>query len=146
MKKFPILAIDYGDKNFGLAISDSKGIVATPLETISITKRRNLNHIIEEILEICEEYKVKTILVGKPQQFKEEHSKTTDKINSFIKKLKKKTDIRIETHDESFSTSTAQNMLISSGQNTKSSRPKIDRVAATVFLQEFLNSKENSNE
>jgi putative Holliday junction resolvase len=143
---YPILAIDYGEKHFGLAISDSKGIVASPLEIISITKNRDINNVIGEILNVAKEYKTETILVGKPQSFTPEHKKTEKKIDSFIALLKKSTTIPILTHDESFSTSNAQNMLTSLGQSSKASRGKIDKIAATVFLQEFLNSKEKKNE
>jgi len=48
----PILAIDYGQKRFGIAISDSKGIVASPLEVLYITKNRGEDEIIKDILEI----------------------------------------------------------------------------------------------
>ena len=54
--------------------------------------------------------------------------------------LKESTTLPILNTDESFSTTEAQNMLLSTGQNTKSTRGKIDKISATVFLQEFLNS------
>ena len=145
-EKYPVLAIDYGQKNLGLAISDSKGIIATPLQVLSITKNRDLDKILEEILEICDDYKVKRILIGMPQIFSKEQEKSIKKIDDFISKLKTITTIPIVTYDESFSTTEAQNMLTSSGQNTKGSRKKIDKIAATVFLQEFLNSKEKHND
>jgi putative Holliday junction resolvase len=138
---YPILAIDYGEKNFGLAISDSKGIVASPLEVVSITKNRNLQTVIQEIVKIAQENRAKRILVGKPQSFTEEQKKTEEKIENFIELLGKATDTEIITWDESFSTTSAQNMLTSLGQNSRGSRGKIDKIAATVFLQEFLNSK-----
>ena len=137
---YPILAIDYGDKHFGLAISDTKGILAQPLDTISISQNRDINDVIKDILDIAEEQKAKTILVGMPQEFRDQYKKTTDKIKIFINRLKDHTKIPIITYDESFSTTWAQNMLISSGQTTKKSRRKIDSIAATIFLQEFLNS------
>jgi len=142
---YPILAIDYGEKHFGLAISDSKGVIASPLKVISITKNRDISNILEEITQVLEEYKIKTILVGKPQSFSEGHKKTEEKINSFISLLKKATSIPIQIWDESFSTTNAQNMLTSLGQSSKRSREKIDMIAATVFLQEFLNSKKDNN-
>ena len=145
MTKYPILAIDYGEKNFGLAISDSKGIIASPLETLSLSKRTYTENILEKILEIIAEYRVKTILLGYPQIFTKNQEKTLKKIDTFKEKLASKTDLPILLYDESFSTTTAQNMLTSTGQNTKSSRPKIDKVAATVFLQEFLNSNQEKN-
>lgn len=144
--EYPILAIDYGDKHFGLAISDSKGIIASPLEVISITKNKNRETIIEEILELAKEYRAKSILVGMPEAFIESQQKTVQKIQNFIKLLSQKTKLPIITYDESFSTTRAQNVLISSGQNTKGSRRKIDKIAATVFLQEFLNSETKNNE
>jgi len=143
---YPILAIDYGEKNFGLAISDSKGIIASPLEVISITKNRGIQIVIEEIIEIAKENRVKTILVGKPQSFTDEQKRTEEKIEKFIDLLRKATRIDILTWDESFSTTSAQNMLTSLGQNSRSSKGKIDKIAATVFLQEFLNSKNKKNE
>ncbi len=145
MTNYPILAIDYGDKHFGIAYSDFNGKIASPLDVISITKNRDINTVIEEILEICTEYRIKTILIGMPQKFKESHTKTEQKIQKFIEQIKGRTDIPIITHDESFSTISAQNMLTSSGQSIKKTRGKIDSIAATVFLQEFLNSKQKNS-
>ncbi len=142
----PILAIDYGDKRIGLAISDSKGILATPLEVLEITKRRNIDSLIEDILNILDENRVKTILLGKPQKFDKDDNSTVKKIERFKEKLSKQTTLPIVYQDESYSTTEAQNVLLSLGQNTKSSRHKIDKIAATVFLQEFLNSESNKNE
>ncbi len=141
MIEYPILAIDYGKKHFGLAISDSKGIIASPLDVLSITEHQGQTAIILQIIEICKEYKVKTILLGYPQAFVKNHSAAQKNISRFEYKIKQNTDIPIILYDESFSTTSAENMLISSGQNTKGFRTKIDKIAATVFLQEFLNSK-----
>jgi putative Holliday junction resolvase len=141
----PILAIDYGEKRFGIAISDSKGLIAAPLEVLEITDKTGINEIIEQILLIIDEYRVKTILLGKPQIFTQAHEKTPRKIEKFKEKLSLKTDLPIIYQDESYSTATAQNMLLSLGQNSKSSRGKIDKIAATVFLQEFLNSENKTD-
>jgi len=142
----PILAIDYGQKKFGLAISDSKGIVASPLDVLYITKRRGQEEIILDILRIIDEYKVQSILIGKPQVFETQYKKSTDKIDDFVKKLSSKTPLPILFQDESYSTIQAQNMLLSLGQNSKSSKGKIDMISATVFLQDFLNSIKKENE
>lgn len=144
--QYPILAIDYGEKHFGTAISDSKGVIASPLEVISITKNKNRNIIIEEILELAAENGAKSILVGMPQAFTQAQDETVRKVRNFIKSLSKKTNLPIVPYDESFSTTQAQNVLISSGQNVKSSRKKIDKIAATIFLQEYLNSRIQENE
>ncbi|HBB64824.1 MAG: hypothetical protein UR34_C0012G0008 [candidate division WS6 bacterium GW2011_GWC1_33_20] len=142
----PILAIDYGDKRFGLAISDSKGIIASPLEVLEVTKNRGIENVLNSILKIIEDYKVKTILIGKPQEFEEIYKRTSKKIQKFTDELSKITDLPIIFQDESYSTSQAQNMLLSLGQNSRSSKNKIDMIAATVFLQDFLNSESKQNE
>lgn len=141
MTDFPILAIDYGEKHFGLAYSDKNGIVATPLEVLSLTKRKTYDDIAEEIEAICEEYKIKTILLGTPQIFEKSQAKTISKISNFETILRNHTTLPVVHTDESFSTIEAQNMLLSTGQNIKSTRKKIDKVSAAIFLQEFLNSE-----
>ena len=136
----PILAIDYGDKKIGLAISDSNGIVASPLDVLRITKRRGLNEIFDDILLVVEEYKIKTILIGKPQVFQDSYTKSVKKIETFAKKLSELINIPVVFQDESYSTIQAQNMLLSLGQSSRSSKGKIDMISATLFLQDFLNS------
>ena len=145
MIEYPMLAIDYGDKHFGLAYSDSTGLIATPLEVLHLTKRKTQKNIIKEILQIAKEYNVKSILLGKPQIFTKKQEKTLKKITAFEDLLTQHTDLPILTTDESFSTIEAQNMLLSTGQNTKSTKGKIDKISATVFLQEFLNSNYQKN-
>ena len=124
----PILAIDYGQKRIGLAISDSKGIIASPLDVLRITDRHGVNKILEDILLIVDEYRVKSILIGMPQQFEYSYSKSINKIKSFAKKLADMTDKPIIFQDESYSTTQAQNMLLSLGQSTRSSKGKIDKI------------------
>jgi putative Holliday junction resolvase len=142
----PILAIDYGDRHFGIAISDSKGIIATPLKVLHSTKNGGFTPVIDEIVEIAKENRVKNVLIGKPQMFKDSYAKTIEKIENFKNQLSKVINIPIIFQDESYSTTEAQNMLTSLGQNTKRSKSKIDMVSATVFLQEFLNSNNQENE
>ena len=144
--QYPILAIDYGAKRIGLAISDSKGLIASPLTVLNVTKNMGINKIIEEIKAIIEEYRIKTILIGKPQAFQSTYTKSLKKIDSFAQEIKNDIKIPVIFYDESYSTIQAQNMLLSLGQNTKSTKGKIDMISATVFLQEFLNSKQSKNE
>lgn len=142
----PILSIDYGTKRIGLAVSDSKGLIASPLTVLNVTKNTGIDKIIEEIRAIIEEYRIKTILIGRPQAFQSTYNKSLKRIDSFAQKIKDNINIPVIFYDESYSTIQAQNMLLSLGQNTKSTRGKIDMISATVFLQEFLNSKQNKNE
>ena len=139
---YPVLALDYGTKRIGVAISDKYGIVATPLSTLRFTKNQNIIDLISQIVSISKEYDVQTILVGKPQTFEKSQEVNIRRIDDFINTLKKRTTIYIDTWDESYSTSNAKDMLLSLGQHFKKSKDKIDSVAASVFLQEYLNSKQ----
>ncbi len=138
--EFPILAIDYGKKHIGLAVSDNKGILCTPLSTLNITKNRDINSIIEEIKGVCEEYNVKSLLFGIPQSFTDSQKESEGNVEQFISKVLSMIDLPHQKYDESFSTSDAQNMLLSTGQNIKGSRYKIDSVAAATFLQQYLDN------
>ena len=142
MIQYPILAIDYGTKNIGLAISDFKGIIATPLQILQVRHNHGYDKIIEEIADICERNKVQTILLGKPQIFEISHIQTLKKIEKFEARLRNGVMLPIINYDESYSTVTAQDMLLYTKQTVKSSKSKIDSVAAAVFLQEFLNSNQ----
>ena len=145
MIQYPILAIDYGTKHIGLAISDFKGIISTPLEVLHVTPANGFEKIVEKIANICDLNKVQTILLGKPQMFEISHQKTLKKIEKFEEILINGVKLPILNYDESFSTVTAQDMLLYTSQSTKKSRKKIDSVAAAVFLQEFLNSNSSKN-
>lgn len=142
---FPILAIDYGARRIGLAISDNKGLVAQPLRTIRLlnkaTPQRQWEHIVNELNVSIKETQAKSLLIGVPQVFTSSQEKSLKKVLSFVELLKEAINLPTDTYDESFSTKTAQNMLLSTDQHTKKTRKKIDSVASAVFLQEFLNSK-----
>lgn len=138
---YPILAIDFGTKRLGIAVSDNNGVLSTPLETLRITKNRGILELIDDIKALTIEYRIQSILVGKPQSFNQEQEINHRRIDNFINTLAKRIELPIQTWDESFSTSTAKDMLLSTGQHFKQTKEKIDSVAASVFLQEYLNSK-----
>lgn len=146
MVQYPILAIDYGTKHIGIAISDFKGILAKPLEVLNVTPANTYEKIVEKISDICDNNKVQTILLGKPQIFEISQKATLKKIEKFEEILRNGIKLPIIYQDESYSTVTAQDMLLYTRQSTKRSRNKIDSVAAAVFLQEFLNSESKHND
>ena len=140
---YPILAIDFGKKHIGLAISDSKGFVCSPLKRINVTKGTKEAELINEIQKICIEYKIKSILIGYPQEVDDNHEVNKNRIDAFIKLIIEPLELPIIKWDESFSTKGAQDVLISQGRNLKRSKKNIDSIAASVFLEEYLNSKKS---
>jgi len=137
---FPILAIDYGDKRIGLAISDVKGTISSPLDTVQFTRNRGINEICKDIIEIGNSYRIKSILLGKPQAFVQTHNKIVKKIENFAIKLEKLSGMHIYFIDESYSSTEAKNVLLSFGQHGKKGRRNTDKMAAAIFLQSFLDN------
>jgi len=141
---YPILSIDYGQKHIGIAISDSKGLIASPLPVINITKKMNIDTVIQRIMELCNEYKIKSLLFGVPQPFKESHKINVERIQNFIKQVLEIINLPYFTVDESFSTREAKDMILSLGATKKKSKQKIDSVASAVFLQYFLDEQKQN--
>ncbi len=144
--KYPILAIDFGTKRIGLAISDNLGKVASPIAPIRVTKNSNEESLISEFKQIIGEHQISSLLIGMPQEFNESHKQNTDRINKFIDWLTHFIPLPYKTWDESFSTSSAMDMIVSAGSRVKKRKDMLDSISASIFLQEFLNSKENNHE
>lgn len=132
----PTLAIDYGEKYIGIAISDSTGLIATPLEVFQITEKTPLEANIRRIADLTKEYKVKSLLFGIPQAFTKAQERSVQKAQSFIDAVTEIITLPYTSTDESFSTSTAQNVILSTSRRLK--KKGVDKIAAAVFLQEYL--------
>lgn len=139
--EYPILAIDYGQKHIGIAISDSKGIVSSPLEVIQVTKTRTIELISKRLSEICSDRRVKSLLFGMPQSFEVEHNINQVRIQQFIDDITKEIKLPYTTYDESFSTAQAKDMIKEKGSNFKKKKNMIDSYAASIFLQEYLDNQ-----
>ncbi len=133
-----ILAIDYGRKRVGLAVTDSLKIIATGLETVHS----------KDIFDFLENYTAKehveTIVVGYPVNLKNEGSQSLQFINPFIKKLIKKfPNIEIDTYDERFTSKMAQAAMIEGGLKKKDRQNKAltDKISAVIILQSYLEFK-----
>ena len=132
-----ILAIDYGDVRIGLAMSDLMHIIAKPFKTI---KNHNSNDIFIEIEKIIEENNIGKIIVGLPLTLKGEYSKQTEKVLSFVDKLKIHVKIEVDTYDERLSSFQAKKSLIHQGVKTGHNKEQIDQTAAAIFLQGYLDN------
>ena len=137
-----ILAIDYGTKRVGLAVTDPLGIIATGLETVP-------SH---EVMAYLDNYlhkeEVKCFVLGDPKTLKGTTSETTKLVHTFASALKKKfPHIPIHLIDERFTSMIAQRSLIEGGQNLKTRRDKsvLDKVSATILLQAFLDQQQFRN-
>jgi putative holliday junction resolvase len=130
-----ILAIDYGSKRVGVAITDSLKIIASGLATVSTNK------IYSFLEEVIDKEMISHIVIGLPKNLDNSNTDSTYEINVFINKLKQLyPDIIIDSIDERFTSSMAKKAILSSGVNKKRRRDKalVDQVSATIILQSYL--------
>lgn len=130
-----ILAIDYGTKRTGIAVSDPLRIIAGSLETVA-------THTLMDFLKkYIAENNVDIIVVGKPTQMNGQPSQSMQQIEPFVKRLVKEFPaIRIEWQDERFTSVLAQRAILESGVKKMRRRDKslVDKVSATIILQSFM--------
>ena len=135
-----ILAIDYGSKRVGVAITDSLKIIATGLSTVSTI---NIYSFLEEIIK---KEKISHIVIGLPKNLDNSNTDSTYEISVFINKLKQLyANIVVDSIDERFTSLMAKKIILSSGVNKKRRRDKalVDQVSATIILQSYLQSLSN---
>jgi len=134
-----ILAIDYGARSIGLAITDELQLIARPLITISSKKEG-----VERIRSICNEYDVETIVVGLPLRLDGTHGDAADRVTGFISELRGVIGVPIVTQDERLTTRAAEEMLRAQGVPWQKRREKIDAYAAAIILEDYLTSTRQS--
>ena len=133
-----LLAIDYGLKRTGLAVTDPLKIIATALETVPTT----------EIFSFLQQYyqteDVEAFVVGMPKGMRNEDTDITKAVEKFAASLQKKFPGKpVYLHDERFTSKLAMDALIAGGTSKKYRRKKenIDKVSAVIILQSFLETK-----
>jgi len=132
-----ILAIDYGRKRVGLAVTDPLKIAANPLETVAV------HEVMTYLKNYLQKESVETIVVGKALQMSGDESESMQLINPFAEALKKNfPEVRIVFADERFSSVLAQRTILEAGMKKKDRQNKalVDKVAATIILQTYLES------
>lgn len=130
-----ILAIDYGKKRTGLAWTDVNQIIATALETVDTSKLKPY------LKELLEKEPIGSILLGFPTRNDGSDTHITQEVRDFEGYLKKTwPDVRVELWDERFSSKMAMQAMLDGGLSKKKRREKgqVDKIAATLMLQEFL--------
>ena len=129
------IGLDVGDRTIGVAISDPFLLTAQSLMTI---KRKSKIEDIEIINDIIKEKEVSKIIVGLPKNMNNTIGPQAKKVKTFVKELRKHTDLDIEYVDERLTTVSATRVLIEQNVSRKKRKDVIDSVAATYILQSYL--------
>jgi len=140
-----VLGLDYGTKTIGVAISDPFGWTAQGLETITRVDSRNLIGSIKRIDELCKEYQVKIIVVGLPKNMDNSEGERVKSTLYFVNRLEKELEINVETYDERLSTVAAERILIEGNVRRENRKIHIDKIAASIILQTYLDTLKNKN-
>ncbi|CEN46062.1 Holliday junction resolvase RuvX [Capnocytophaga canis] len=135
---YRILAIDYGVKRCGIAVTDPMQIIASGLTTVAT------NELLQFLKKYINEENVREIIVGKPKRMNNEDSDIEALILNFIKKLTTEfPELTILREDERFTSKMAFQTMIDSGMKKKQRQNKelIDEISATIILQSYLNRR-----
>jgi putative Holliday junction resolvase len=134
------IAIDFGLKRIGIAVSDPLEMFATPLATIP-----NDDKFWIKLKELLKPYKIKAFILGYPLKESGEKTIITEEVEKFAETLKKKFNKEVIFEDERYSSSIAEEQILETVASRKKRRDKslIDKKAAAVILQSFLDSINN---
>ena len=132
-----ILAIDYGSKRCGLAVTDPTQTIATALETVATAT------LLDYLTGYTLREPVERFILGEPKRLNNTLSATTEMVHRFGQLLAARfPHIPVQLYDERFTSKMASQSLLESGQSKKTRRDKsiLDQVSATILLQDYLNS------
>lgn len=132
-----ILAIDLGDVRSGVAISDVSETLASPVCTINESDRAKL---LEEVINLIKKYNVRKVVIGLPKNMDGTEGKSAQKSHEFAENIKSKVDVEIVMQDERCTTKEANMYLNVTDARGKKRKKVIDSVAATIILQNYLDS------
>src|SRR5688572_4997874 len=132
-----ILGLDVGTVRVGVALSDPLGMTAQPLEVI----HRRKTNTVQRIVQLIAEYEVERLVVGNPLKLSGEEGQASAAVDSFVEDLKKEVKLPIDTWDERLSTAQAERQMIAAGARRETRKDNIDKVAAAIILQSYLDAR-----
>ena len=135
-----ILGLDFGSRTIGVAVSDPFGWSAQGLEIIRREDENNLKKSIARIKELCDEYSPEIIVLGYPKNMNNTEGERAEKTKAFKKRLEKELKIRVELEDERLTTMGAERILIEADLSRKRRKEVIDKQAAVLILQSYLDA------
>ena len=131
-----IVALDVGDARIGVAVSDASRLIATPVEVIH---RVGFGPDVKRVQEICRRYDTTLILSGLPLNLNGTEGPQAAKVRLFCQQLEK-VGLVVYYQDERLTTVTAENALLEQNMHRAQRRQTVDKVAAAVILQQYLDT------
>jgi putative holliday junction resolvase len=133
-----VLALDLGKKRIGMALSDELGVTAQGLETL---ERTNIREDLARISQLAAEKRVSLILMGNPLHMNGREGRQAEYARDFGERLRAASGIPVEFWDERLTTVAAQRVLRESGISIEKRARAVDRLAAVILLESYLDSR-----
>jgi putative Holliday junction resolvase len=137
-----IMALDVGGRRIGVAVSDPTRLLASPLTTVRATPRARA---LAQIAALVAEYEVVELVVGLPLTLSGEQGPQAQTILAFVEELRRHVHVPIRLFDERLTTVEAERIMMEMGVKRDQRREKIDEVAASLILRDFLGSREEQH-
>lgn len=134
-----ILGLDVGTKTVGVAVSDLLGMTAQPVETIKIDSEAS-EFGFERLAELITEYKPSKIVLGLPKHMNNDEGIRAEASRNYGEKITETFDVAVEYQDERLTTMQAEKVLIDGGVRRKDRKKSIDKLAAVLILQNYLDA------
>ncbi|HKT50457.1 MAG TPA: Holliday junction resolvase RuvX [Candidatus Angelobacter sp.] len=132
------MAIDYGSRRMGLAVSDALGITAQGLDTL---ERKNKRSDFARLERTIREYQVREIVLGNPLRMSGEEGTQSRKVAEFADELRRRFEVPVHLWDERLTSSEANRLLRDAEVSLQRRTQAVDRMAATLILQSFLQAR-----
>ena len=133
-----ILGIDFGQKRIGLAVSDLLGLTAQGLETLRV---QNKEQFLNDLSKICNDQNIREIVIGLPVNMNGSLGPKAQEILKLVPAMEEKLHLPVKTWDERLTSRQAGRLMIEQGLSRKKQKETSDRLAATILLQNYLESK-----
>ncbi len=141
-----ILGLDFGSKTVGVAVSDGLLLTAQGVETIERKDENKLRKTCARIEELIVEYEVTEIVLGLPKNMNNTEGERVDKTKAFGEMLERRTGLPVHYWDERLTTVAAEQILMESGVRRENRKAVIDKVAAGLILQGYLDCLKTKEE
>ena len=133
-----IMGLDFGSKTVGVAVSDPLGITAQGVEIVRRKSPNKLRQTLARIDELVREYDVEELVLGYPKNMNGTEGERCEKTKEFKELLEKRTGLPVALWDERLTTVAAHKMMIDAGMRRDKRKKNVDRIAAVLVLQGFL--------
>lgn len=137
------LGLDYGSKTVGVAVTDPLGLTAQGVEIIRRQKENHLRKTYQRIRELCEQYDVEKIVLGLPLNMDDTMGDRAEKTLEFKKELERRLSVPVFLVDERLTTVEAIEIMDDAGIKVSEREKYVDMIAATIILQDYMNSHES---